>query len=113
MIRSPHGIMNLPFVGLCRLSHKAQSIWRPGSRSWRAGIVATRSLGTALWNPVLASFSAGLRLVPTSAGEFAQNELLGQTADDMQTHINPESFEYMSGSMSRTGVVSGRNGISN
>jgi hypothetical protein len=36
--------------------------------------------------------------VLTSAGEFAQDELLSQTADDMQTQIYPKSLEYMPGS---------------
>jgi hypothetical protein len=34
----------------------------------------------------------------TSACEFAQDELLSQTADDMQTQIYPKSLEYMPGS---------------
>ena len=38
---------------------------------------------------------AGSKSMLTSAGEFAQDELLGQTADDMQTHVNPKSLEYM------------------
>jgi len=37
-------------------------------------------------------------LVFTSTCEFAQDELLSQTADDMQTHIYPKSLEYMPGS---------------
>src|SRR5882762_2635331 len=45
--------------------------------------------------------------------EFAQNKFLGQTADDMETHVNPKIFEYMPGSATRTGVVSGGDGISN
>ena len=49
----------------------------------------------------------------TFACQFAENELLSQTADDMQTHVYPKSLEYMPGRTRRTGVVSGRNGISN
>jgi hypothetical protein len=33
-----------------------------------------------------------------SACEFAQDELLRQTADDMQTQVYPKSLEYMPGS---------------
>ena len=40
----------------------------------------------------------GSKSVLTSACEFAQDELLGQTADDMQTQIYPKSLEYMPGS---------------
>src|SRR5260370_28996713 len=47
------------------------------------------------------------------AGEFIQNKFLGQTAGDMETHVNPKVFEYMPGGATRTGVVSGGNGISN
>ena len=32
-----------------------------------------------------------------SACEFAQDELLGQTADDMQTQVYPKRLEYMPG----------------
>jgi len=34
-------------------------------------------------------------LVLTSAGEFAQDKLLGQTAGNMQAHANPKILEYM------------------
>ena len=34
----------------------------------------------------------------TSAREFAEDELLSQTPDDMQTQIYPKSLEYMPGS---------------
>ena len=54
-----------------------------------------------------------LESVLPSACEFAQDELLSETADDMQTHVDPKSLEYMAGRPSRTGVVSGRNGVSN
>jgi hypothetical protein len=47
------------------------------------------------------------------ACEFGQNKFLSQTADDMETHVNPKTLEYMPGSTIRTGVVSGGNGISN
>ena len=40
----------------------------------------------------------GSRSVLTSAREFAQDELLSQTADDMQTQVYPKSLEYMPGS---------------
>jgi hypothetical protein len=36
--------------------------------------------------------------VLTSVGEFAQDKLLSQTADDMQTQVYPKSLEYMPGS---------------
>jgi len=38
-----------------------------------------------------------LELVLPSACEFAQDELLSQTANDMQTHVYPKSLEYMPG----------------
>ena len=34
----------------------------------------------------------------TSACEFVEDELLSQTANDMQTQIYPKSLEYMPGS---------------
>ena len=51
----------------------------------------------ALWVPLLHS---GLppsheRLVLTFACESVQNKLLGQTAGDVQTDVNPESSEHM------------------
>ena len=49
----------------------------------------------------------------TSACEFAEDELLSQTPDNMQTHVYSKSLEYMPGRTRRTGVVSGGNGISN
>jgi len=41
-----------------------------------------------------------------SACEFAKDELLSQTADDMQTHVYSKSLEYMRGRTRRSGVVS-------
>ena len=40
----------------------------------------------------------GSKSVLPSTCEFAQDELLSQTADDMQTQIYPKSLEYMPGS---------------
>jgi hypothetical protein len=52
---------------------KAQSIWRPDSRRWRAGVVGVRALGTALQNPAADSFSAGpgLALSRSSEGPYS------------------------------------------
>jgi len=49
----------------------------------------------------------------TSTREFAQDELLDETAGDVQHHVYAKGLEYMAGRTRRTGVVSGRNGISN
>ena len=38
------------------------------------------------------------RLVLAPACELAQNKLLSQTADHMETHVNPKCFEYVPGS---------------
>ena len=44
-------------------------------------------------------------LVLTSACKFAENELLGQTACNMQAHSDSEVFEYMLSIAVRTWVV--------
>jgi len=40
----------------------------------------------------------GSKSMLTSAREFAQDELLSQTSDDMQTQVHPKRLEYMPGS---------------
>ena len=55
----------------------------------------------------------GSKSVLTSACEFAQDELLGQTAHDVQAHVYSKGLEYMLDCTRRTRIVSGRNGISN
>src|SRR5215469_2377696 len=54
-----------------------------------------------------------LKLVFTSACKFAQNKLLRQTSEVMQTHVNPEGLEHVPCITIRTWVVSGGDGISN
>ena len=46
-----------------------------------------------------------IRLVLTSACEFGQDKLLGQTKCNMDTHVSSETFEYKSSTTVRIWVI--------
>ena len=78
------------------------------------GVACTVSMGEHMVvTPISEQPASTGNLVLTPACELAQDKLLGQTADNMQAHVNPKRFEYMPRSTIRTGVISGRNGVSN